>query len=342
MKKILILMTIILMVNLTACKNEEVKFPDFSYTAAYFPYQYPIRTIVLGDYIYDNTNDNNHLFWISAGMGGVYTNTKDRLINIKLDESLCNRVLFSSSSDTIRLMPSNYYTLSSSDKLTIPSGQFNGHIEVHLTDAFFNDPKAIKLNYVIPVSIVSSTDVDSIVWGKLLNSLPVPDRRIASQWSVVPKDYTMFAVKFINPYDGNYLHRGVSVVKDASNNVIENTVYRTTQIEQNEIWRLKTSGRNQIAVQGSMRSTKFSGSINLLLDFTDSGDCTIKQDITSKYTITGTGKFVKNADTWGNQLRNALYLNYQFTDGKNTYSASDTLVVRDRAVVLETYTPTVF
>ncbi|MDP4188871.1 MAG: DUF5627 domain-containing protein, partial [Bacteroidota bacterium] len=55
--------------------------------------------------------------------------------------------------------------------------------------------------------------------------------------------------------------------------------------------------------------------------------------------ITGTGKFSKDADEWGNEKRDAIYLNYQFSNGTNTYSATDTLVVRDRAVVMETYTP---
>lgn len=342
MKKILIVLTFITV--LAGCKNQDVNFPDFDYTTAYFPYQNPVRTLVLGDDIYDNTNDNNHKFLISAGFGGVYTNTKDRVLTIKLDESLCNNALFASTfttlTDTIRVMPAKYYTLSSYDKLTIPAGKFNGSIEVQLKDAFFDDPLSIKLGYVIPLRIVSSSDVDSILRGQGL--VTNPDPRIVANWGVVPKDYTMFAVKYINPYDGQYLHRGVAIVKDASGNVVEKTVYRTTYIEQNELWRLKTTGKNQVAVQGSMRSTKFSGSVNLLLDFTDNGDCTVKQDVTSRYTITGTGKFTKNADSWGNQPRNAIHLSYQFSSGGNTYSATDTLVIRDRAVVLETYSPTVF
>ena len=64
MKKISII--IVLFATLFACKNQDVDFPDFDYTAAYFPRQYPVRTLVLGNDIYDNTNDNNHKFLISA------------------------------------------------------------------------------------------------------------------------------------------------------------------------------------------------------------------------------------------------------------------------------------
>ncbi|MDD2283878.1 MAG: DUF5627 domain-containing protein [Paludibacter sp.] len=339
MKKILIVLASIIV--LASCKNQDINFPDFDYTTAYFPYQYPVRTLVLGDYIYDNTNDNNHKFIISAAFGGVYANEKDRVLSIQPDESLCNRVLFSSTftslTDTIRVMPASYYSLSSTDQIVISKGKFNGGIEVQLNDAFFDDPLSIKLGYVIPLRIVASADIDSILRGK--GVVDNPDPRIVADWSVVPKDFTMFAVKYINPYEGKYFNRGVSVVKNLSGSIIEETTYRTPFIEQNKIWQLKTTGRQQVSVQSGLNTTKIRGSLDMLLNFTENGDCTIQEGATSRFKITGTGKFVKNADTWGNQDRNAIYLDYQLTSGQYVYSAKDTLVIRDRGVVLETYTP---
>ncbi len=343
MKKTLI--ALVCMAALAGCKNQEVDFPDFDYTAAYFPYQYPVRTLVLGDYIYDNTNDNNHKFLISAAFGGVYTNTKDRVLKVRLDESLCDSVLFTSTftnlTDTIRVMPPEYYELSSYDELTIPAGKFNGSIEVQLKDTFFNDPLAIKLTYVIPLRLVGSSDVDSILRGKAV--VPNPDPRVVADWGIAPKDYTMFAVKYINPYDGQYLHRGISVVTNDSGRVVEETVYRTAFVEQNELWRLNTTGRNQVGVRGSMRSTKFSGPVSLLLDFNEKGECTVTRGPGCRYKVTGTGRLVEDGDSWGNQPRTTIYLNYQFSNatGVLTYTASDTCVLRDRPVVLEKYTPKV-
>lgn len=335
MKKIAILL--VLFAGLFACTNQKNEFDDYKYTTGYFPYQFPVRTLVLGDYIYDNTNDNNHTFLISAAMGGAYSNLQDRVFDIAVDESLCDNVMFSSSKDTITVMPKAYYTLSSSDKLTIPSGKFNGNIEVHLTDAFFNDPKAIRLGYVIPVRLKASKDVDSILQGSttVLN----PDPRFASDWSIMPKNYTMFAVKFINPYHGKYLHRGISVLKDASNTQVEKTVYHQTYVVDDEIWSLVTTGKSQVSLAGILHSSVVTGAFNMLLTFADDGTCSISQAPGSAYTITGTGKFSKDADEWGNEKRDAIYLNYQLVKGTNTYSATDTLVVRDRAVVMETYTP---
>ena len=338
MKKILVIL--VLITGLTACENQKISFPDYKYSSGFFPYQYPVRTLVLGDYIYDNTNDNNHKFLISAALGGVRTNNLDRQFNIALDPTLCNRVLFTSSLDTIRLMPANYYSLSSSDKIIIPKGQWNGDIEVQLTDAFFNDPLAIKNTYVIPMRLNTSLDVDTILQGKPMAA--GADPRVVGQWVIVPKDFTMFAVKFINPYHGKYLHKGRSVVKDASSTVLETTVYRKAFIEQNEIWSLVTTGKSQVSVQGALRSALITGTLKMLLTFADNGDCMIAQNVGSTYTITGTGKFMTNADQWGDKPRDAIYLNYQVTSGANTYYATDTLVVRDRAIVLETFVPKIF
>ena len=39
----------------TSCYNADKEFPDYENgTTAYFAYQYPIRTLVLGNDIYDN------------------------------------------------------------------------------------------------------------------------------------------------------------------------------------------------------------------------------------------------------------------------------------------------
>jgi hypothetical protein len=338
MKKILVILTLI--TGLIACENQKNEFPDFDYTAGYFPYQYPVRTLVLGDYIYDNTNDNNHKFLISAAFGGVYSNNEDREFTIEVAENLCDNVLFKSTNDTIRLLPPAYYTLSSSDKLIIPAGKVNGSIEVQLNDAFFDDTLAIRLGYVIPVRIVNVTNIDSVLRGKTtkLN----PDPRNPLDWDIVPKDFTMFAINYINPYHGKYLHRGTSAVTDASSTVLETTVYRQRYNVDDEIWSLVTTGRHQVTVQGNTHSTLIPGVLEMNLTFSDNGNCTIVEAAGSTFTITGSGKFTSDADEWGNKKRDAIHINYQLTSGGNTLSATDTLVIRDRAVKMQIYAPVVF
>ena len=160
MKKLFLILTLI---GLISCENFDIKHPDFDYTSGFFPYQFPVRTLVLGDYIYDNSNDIAHKFVISIAMGGVYENTQDRVFEFEVDESLCNKIKFEAGGDTIKALPVSYYTLSSNNQIIIRKGKFNGGVEVQLTDAFFNDPLTIKKSYVVPLRLLSSSDVDTIL-----------------------------------------------------------------------------------------------------------------------------------------------------------------------------------
>jgi hypothetical protein len=306
MKKILIILSLI--TGLTACENQEIEFPDFDYTGGYFPYQYPVRTLVLGDDIYDNSNDNNHKFLITAAMGGVYDNEKERVFDITLAPELCSNVQFGSTKEAIHLMPQNYYTLSSSNKLTIPAGKVNGSVEVQLTDAFFNDPLAIKLGYVIPLRLVGSADVDTILQGQA--AVANPDPRVAGNWKIAPKNFTMFAVKYINPYHGTYLRRGSNVLKGPTGNTVENNVYRTPYIVDNETWKLVTSSMDKVSINSKLNSTKLPGDLMIDLSFGSNGNCTVIRQ--GSGAVIGTGKFVKDGDEWGGKKRNAIILSYNY------------------------------
>lgn len=327
-----------LLTALAACKNQDIDFPDFDYTTGYFPYQYPIRTLVLGKDIYDNTNDNNHKFLISATMGGVYENTVDRIFRIQVDNSLCENALFSGTQAPIRPLPLEYYTLSSPDQIVIPSGEVSGGIEVQLNDAFFEDTLAIGLSYVVPIRISQVTNLDSVLRGKSV--LPAPDPRVISHWEAVPKDFTMFAIKYVNPYHGNYFHRGKSTLKDSTGQVIETTTYQQAHVTSDEVWKLTTASKNQVSVSGVLRSEAVSGPLNLLLTFSGE-NCTVTGGKDFPYQVTGTGKFITDGDEWGNKKRDAIHISYEFSDGKHTYSATDILVARDRAVVMEVYQPVI-
>lgn len=334
MKKIYLLL--MLATVLFSCDNFEIEHPDFDYTSGFFPYQFPVRTLVLGDYIYDNSNDNAHKFVISVAMGGVYENKKDRSFEIKVDETLCNNILFSAEEGQVKALPSNYYTLSSSNKIVIPKGKMNGGVEVQLTDAFFNDPDAIKNTYVVPLRLVSSTDVDSLLVGKSAN--PNADLRDASQWISAPKNFTLFAVKYINEYHGVYFHYGANSVKDAANAQVETTSYSAPFVENNPTTKMVTTGRNQVSLTASFKSQIMTGSYTLLLDF-NGKNCTVSAPVGAGYTVTGTGEFKSKAYSWGNKQRDGIVLKYSVSNATNTYEANEVFVIRDRAVVMETYSP---
>jgi hypothetical protein len=349
MKKLLIAYALITGL-LASCKNQDIEFPDYRYTTGYFPYQYPVRTLLLGnDILYDNSNDNAHMFLVSATMGGVYKNTKDRTLTFKVDKSLCDNVLFKSSGKPVKVLPDNYYTLSSGDRIVIKSGNVNGGVEVHLTDAFFSDPEAIGLTYVLPFRLVSTNDLDSILCGS--SFLTNPDPRVSSDWSIMPKDFTITGIKFRNAYDGTFLHRGKTVVTGA---VQSTTSYRRPYVENDDQRVVSTAGKSRVSLSVPVRITGMTGTVRLQLDFPDgigTADCNITgtatfTDANNEYTaaVTGQGRFINggeqgNSEEWGGKKRDALFLNYQFTDaaGNISSSSTDTLVLRDRSRSFETF-----
>ena len=77
----------------TSCYNADKEFPDYDYTRAYFAYQNPIRTLILGNDIYDNSLDNAHKCRIWSTMGGAYSG-RDAVVNVIIDESLCDNLYF--------------------------------------------------------------------------------------------------------------------------------------------------------------------------------------------------------------------------------------------------------
>lgn len=344
--KLLKIIPVLLLFALLACHNQDWEFPDYKFNGTYFAYQSPVRTLVLGDYDQvDNTKDNNLQFSIGVTIGGMYENTKDIKVGFIVDHQLVDN-LYNDKGEQILELPTNYYTLSSPNTIIVPKGKFTGFVDVQLTDAFLNDPNSIKVKYVIPLKITSS-ETDSVLVGNTTKQNPDP--RVATDWNTVPMNYTLFAIKYINPWHGKYLHRGKDVTTK-NGNVLAPTFYRALYLEQNEIWSLQTMDRNAVQVTGSLSrpagTTPAAGSASsfiLKLAFDNSGNCTITKHDLSPYPVTGTGKFVKNADEFGGKPRHRMILNYTVTDVTNSevHNITDTLTVRDRDVRLETFTPVV-
>lgn len=341
MKKVMMLFLLVLMFLNFSCKNEEWEFPDFDYKAVYFPYQYPVRTLILGDYIYDNENDNNLRFDITARVGGMYENKTEWKVKYRVADELVNGLL-SDKGDTIRILPPNYYTLNPTGELIIPKGKFDGRIEVQLKEEFLDDPLAVGTNYIIPLVITEST-ADSVLRGLADQGIENPDPRVASDWIFTPKDFTLFAIKFVNNYHGKYLRRGKSIIKDMGGNGIDTVVYRNKYVEKDEVCFLQTVSKNGVSlVNDKLKSNKqISGNYSIKISFDDENECTIANTEDSELSVSGTGNFVKDGDEWGNKKRDVIYLNYMVNNGSYIHSITDTLVFRDKAVVFEEFKPLV-
>lgn len=341
MKKIYL--TSMMLLALASCHNGDWHFDDYGTRSVYFAYQYPVRTITLGeDPSTDNTLDNQHKCKIMATTGGGYTNPDDITVYFEVDETLCGNIVFTGTNDPVKAMPQNYYTLSSNSEMVIPAGKLSGGVEVQLTDDFFNDEDAIKNTYVIPLRMTDLVGADTILSGKPL--VDEPNVYNSDHWDITPKNYILYCIKYINPWHASYLRRGKDVIEGQPGHLSlsKEIVRHEKYVEEDEVMKLETKSMKEVTYRLYVEDeSKRYHYYNVILTFDDDNNCTVSTD-TPNCEITGTGKFVSKGDknSWGNEDRDVIYLEYQATIKDlvkcTTY---DTLVVRNRGVVMETFTP---
>ncbi|MCU0378977.1 MAG: DUF1735 domain-containing protein [Bacteroidales bacterium] len=341
MKKIILIAIII--TGLIACENQENLFPDHEYLnpdgtgtgkfyGVYFGEQYPVRTLVLGHERFENP-DNDSLFHIGVSIGGMYTNKRDWRVDYILDKKLADSVIIGTTgtaNDTAMVLPDAYYSIGPSGSVTIPKGSFNGLIEVKLKKEFFADPKAFTKKYVVPLRI-TDTDADTILSGRVKAGYDYDIRR-AGDFDVTPKNFTLFIIKFINPYHGIYFHRGAATYDGAA----APTIYRSQYLEWNATRSLITNSQFGVTLDGIANNK--GGAFKMNLSF-NGEDITISPATGATYAVTGTGKFFNekhaNAETIAGQKYPTMYLDYTYTVGTTVYTAKDTLVRRERGIKFE-------
>lgn len=316
----------------TACDSEDNDFPDFDYQTVYFANQNALRTIELGDEEFvDNSLDNEHCCNILATWGGGYGNSKNIQINYVVDPSLCDGLYFAGTNTPVSVMPESYYTLSS-DKLLIPSGKISGGVKVQLTDAFFQDERAVESYYVIPLRMTEVSGADSILLGKPNVASPLWTK--ADDWAVAPKNYVLYCIKFVNPWHGEYLRRGVDQITE--NGSSRQNVRHGQYVEKDEACQVVTSAFKDDKLALTVKdSNGLNHSFTLKLSFQDDGSCSVSS-ATQGVTAQGTGSFVQKGEknSLGGKDRNAIYLDYSVNmQAQNMQIASkDTLVLRTRNV----------
>ena len=347
-----------LSLSFASCYNADRDFPDYEGgTTAYFAYQYPVRTLVLGNDIYDNTLDNAHKCQIWSTMGGAYGG-RNAYVDIVVDETLCNNLYFTDEggnpAEPVKPMPTSYYSLSSNQ--IAYNGNPRGYVEVQFTDAFFNDPKAIENTYVIPLLMTKVQGIDQILTGKPREGL-TPSRTNTDDWEILAKDYVLYCVKYMNPWQGKYIRRGIDNVteKGATSTVVRKDMslvntdlehYKENPVNQNdEICGITTKNMTQAIFPVSFKRTGGAASIpcNLILTF-NGNKCTISTD-DEGVTATGSGEYIAKGTEmpeykdyqWGSidgqpVQRDILRLAYEvnFKNEDIQVSTTDTLVVQTR------------
>ena len=283
-----------LMASFTACENGDQAFDDYEGgTTAYFAYQSPVRTIVLGDDEYDTTLDKAHKLKILATFGGSY-NGRNATVNVAVDNSLCDNLTFADGTP-VKAMPKEYYQLSTTAFNF--NGGMQGGTEVQLTDAFFKDPDAVKNTYVIPLVMQNQTGFDRIATGTLKEG-KTGSRTNASIWETAPRDYVMYCVKYQNKYSGWWL---------TNHNTSTDNIEKASQVQ------ITTCTLNSSVYTVEFQEGSKILKADLLLTFDDKENCTITS-LTEGVTATGSGSWADNGiHSWNNKDRDLMELNAEIT-----------------------------
>jgi hypothetical protein len=313
-----------LVCGLWSCESGDQSFPDYEGgTTVYFAYQYPVRTLVFGDNEeYDQTLDNAHKCKIMATFGGSY-NGSNGSVTVAVDETLCDHLFYEDGVTPVKAMPSSYYQLSTTT-LNF-NGTMNGATEVQFTDAFFNDPDAVKNTYVIPLVMTGQTGFGKILTGSLIEG-QTGSRTDASVWDVKPMDYVLYCVKFQNKYSGWWRTHGTTSTDD---------------IESAPEVQIRSLSMNTCAYTVTYQEGDQIYEADLKLSFDGSNNCTITS-MTDGVTASGSGSWGDNTEkkAWGNKDRDGMELNYTVDFGDNHKLAVHEKMIWERSgVVIEEFSP---
>lgn len=307
MKKIIILLVV--SAFLTACYDDYVK--DFDYDGIYFPYQTDVRTVVVGE---------GMKFEFGVALGGVMENTRDRLVQYQIDNSLISSDILTTmksgatyiktsvaSVSELKVLPANYYTLSDNSKFIIRKGEHSGTVVLKPDSArFLADALTLNANYAIALRITSA-DADTILESK---------------------DYAVIGVKYENMLFGNYWHGGVTVEKTPAGVVVNTVTYKTAiPSPDSKAWVLSTVEPMSVETNG-------------VSDLTSPTKSEMKLTINGANVTIGsvpgaTFEVQPNGTSTFNQAKllqdRKIFLNYKYVNAAgNTCIATDTLTFRNR------------
>jgi len=321
-----------------SCTNQDVEFDDFKYQSVYFPFQTPLRTIMLGDEVIgDNSIDLEHAFSIGASTGGVYKNSKNIEISVEFAPELASDITDGNGNE-LEILPSNYYD-ATFNKIIIPAGSFFGQLRVNLNDGFFQDPLSTGLHYVIPLRMTEAVNVDSILSGDPI--IPYPDPRVSDHWATTPKNFVLFGVKYINETHGVYLLRGKRTNTANPDDVIH---YSERFIDDNDMTMLRTRSLSTsiMTTIGGTNKEEADSKYALLLSFNkDNKKVIVSQKDPSSIDVEGEGIYFTKDDpeseAYNGKKHRTIYLDYTYEDGDITYNVKDSLVFIDTDIKFEDF-----
>jgi len=146
----------------------------------------------------------------------------------------------------------------------------------------------------------------------ILSGVPLTDSprlAVAEDWDVQPKNYVLYAVKYISQYDSWYLRTGTDVYSDARGTVER----KYDDIEKaQQVNTFSTLSKNSIVWNFDLKDEAgYARDCKLKFDFTESGAVSISS-LSSDITASGSGQYtvLGEKNSWGGKDRDVMTLNY--------------------------------
>lgn len=257
------------------------------YTTVYFPKTELKRSAIAGEGLEVK---------VGVNIGGIRENDKDHEVTFIIDPTLLVGTSY-------KLLPSDYYTLGSNDKISVPKGSFQGLLSVKLDSLkILNDPLIADFNYAIPFKIVSSS-LDSILSGR---------------------GQTIIPIKLMNTYEGNYYQEGNLKRFFTATKVLDTAYVYGDRLDgpSTPIRALKTSSTNAAIVDGIAVNTGSGFSLKLKINPDNTVD--VIAEPTSQIQVQSNG-----VNKW-DPVKRIFTLNYKYSKDNRNFEVEETLIFRNR------------
>ncbi len=261
----------------------------FDYTMVGFPNQTYVRNVIVGEGLQLN---------IGVTFSGIQNNNEQREVGYQIDPTLVPAGK--------TLLPADYYTLGNPSAIVIEKGKLDGYLNVKLDSTkFLADPKSLTGEYVIPVKLVSKTNIDSIN---------------------INKNYMVVSVSYFAKQEANYTYYGT--VAKTKGGTTTNVRYKNDPTQNNSFRLLRTIGPTKMKLVSDQIGTNdpSKGVYSFLVDVpVAGGNVTISADPASTVAVSSVGTSSFNATA------RIFTLSYTYTLADGTVcNAADTLVYRNR------------
>ncbi|WP_303318319.1 DUF1735 domain-containing protein [Flavivirga abyssicola] len=284
----LIVCLLLLSIIVSCERYDDYEVDSIGFKTVYFPFSELERSAVSGEGLEIK---------IGAYIGGVRENTIDEEVTFEIDETLLDGTSYT-------ILPSDYYTLGSPDKITIPKGEYLGLLPVKFDSLkMANDMLLKDFNYAIPLKIVSTT-TDSILDGK---------------------GETIIPIKLMNTYEGNFYQVGslkefftVTKVLDTAYVYGDNLDGPSTPIRE-----LSSIMMDTVSVNGVANRSGDDFSMKLKVNPIDNS-VTIIADPSSTYQVE------ENGFSLWDPVKRKFTLKYKYSDGGKDFEVEETLTFRNR------------